>query len=307
MTDKPLTELSDLLAEEVGLVDRGANKKKRFPVFKREKEQIMQDYEEVLKAVLEMELDEEAQLAEALEKAEVSPKAQAAARIALRALSGFKDEYPKDILDKLGNIAGYPAPKAKAKAEEKPKEEEDYPMPKEKAQAKKAEGEEQEATEVEKQLADIRKAHEEQISALTKQNEEIRKSLDTEREERRRQTLIAKAKDELSYCPGQSAEEQADLILKLEKVDKELADQQWAQMKATSEAMQKSEMFREAGASFGSGSEGSAYAKLEKMAAGLVEKSTGDLTSEQAFARVIKTAEGAKLYSQYLDEHPDQN
>jgi len=306
MTDKPLTELSDLLADEVSLVDRGANKKKRFPVFKREKEQIMQDYEEVLKAVLEMELDEEAQLDEWIAKAKLDDKAVAAVKGALRLLASHKDVLPKDVMDKLAGLVGYPAPKAKA--EEKPKEEEGYPMPKEKAQAKKAEGEEKpEATEVEKQLADIRKAHEEQISALTKQNEEIRKSLDTEREERRRQELVAKAKDELSYCPGQSAEEQADLILKLEKVDAKLAEKQWAQMKATSEALQKSAVFAEAGAKFGESAESSSWGQIEKLAKGLVEKSTDiNFTEEQAIAKVLGSPRGKELYNQYLAEHPAQ-
>jgi len=303
---KPLTELSNLTPEEVSLVDKGANKKKPFPIFKQENDM---DHEEILKAVLETEIDEEDKLVEWFDKAKLSDKAQAAVKGALRLMSGFKDEIPKDALDKLASAIGYPAPKAKAKEEDEDMKDK-YPEPqKAKAPVKKDEGEGSptELTEVEKRFEEIRKAYDEQVANLTKQNEEIRKSLDTEREERRRQELISKAKDELAYCPGSTAEEQAALLLKLEKVDPKLAETQFAQMKATSEAMQKSAMFAEAGARFGEGSEGSAMAKLEKMAAGLVQKSTEELSSEQAFARVIKTAEGAKLYQEYLDEHPEQN
>jgi len=298
---KALTELSNLTPEEVSLVDRGANKKKPFPIFKQERDM---HYEEILKAVLETEIDEEEKLAEWFEKAKLSDKAQSAIKGALRLLSGYKDEMPKDVLDKLGDLAGYPAPKAKAKAEGKEEDMDDdkYPEPKSKAKVKKEEDDVEDV-----RFEEIQKAHAAQLSALEKQNEEIRKSLESEREQRRRQELIAKAKDELIYCPGASAEEQADLLLKLEKVDPKLAEAQFAQMKATSEAMQKSAMFSEAGARFGEATEASAWGQIEKLAKGLVEKSTDiNFTEEQAIAKVLESPRGKDLYNRYLVEHPAQ-
>jgi len=300
--DKPLTELSGFVPEELSVVDRGANKKKPFPIFKQEQDM---DFDEILKAVLETESDEEGKLAEWFEKAKVSDKGQAAIKGALRLLSSYKDEIPKDVLNTLGDLAGYPAPK---KAQEKPKEDEEEMKGKAKEEDEMEKKTVQKAEGVELQLEEIRKAHEAQLSTLTAQNEEIRKSLDEEREARRREEWIGKAKEELSFCPGQSAEDHADMLLKLEKVDPELAKKQFEQMKSTSEALEKSEMFREAGAKFGETTESSAWGQIEKLAKGLVEKSSDiNLTQEQAISKVMSSPRGKELYDRYLAEHPAQN
>jgi hypothetical protein len=297
---KPLTELSNFTPQEVSVVDRGANKKKPFPLFKQEQNM---DYDEILKAVLETEIDEEGELVKWFEKAKMSEKGQAAVKGALRLLSSYKDELPKDVLSKLGGLAGYPAPKqAQVEPEdedmEKKKKKQDE-LPKEDV-VKKSEG-------VELQLEEIKKAHDAQIETLTKQNEETRKSLEEEREARRREEWVGKAKSDLTYCPGQSAEEQADMLMKLEKVDPELAKKQFEQMKATSEALEKSEIFKEAGTKFGEASEKSAWGQIEKLAAGLVEKSSDiDFTHEQAITKVLDSPRGQDLYNEYIAENPAQ-
>jgi hypothetical protein len=61
-----------------------------------------------------------------------------------------------------------------------------------------------------------------------------------------------------------------------------------------------SALFAELGAN-GSG-EGDAWSKIEKLAEGIVAKSSGSLSKQQAISDVLKTPEGSTLYDQYLKE-----
>jgi hypothetical protein len=50
-------------------------------------------------------------------------------------------------------------------------------------------------------------------------------------------------------------------------------------------------------------SDSDAWGKLEELAKGVVEKAAGDLSEAQAMAKILKTAEGAKLYTAYLGDY----
>jgi hypothetical protein len=296
---KELTELTELKALEVSLVDAGANNKKRFPIFKQEKNMDP----EILKAVLETEVDEEAKLSEWLAKAKLSDKGQAAVKSVLRMLSAYKDELPKDVLDALAATAGYPAPKAKAKEEEE--DEDEYPKPKDKEKGKEmTEDKKVKKAELSPEVEAVLKAQTTELETLKAQNEQITKALKTETDSRKLIEWTQKAEQELSHYPGKSTKELGAMLKTMDDKDPEFAKQQFEVLKSASTAFAASPLLQEAGRSGGSDSSGSAWEQIEKMANGFVEKSDGSLTHEKAVCKVLKLK--PELYSKYLDEHPAQ-
>lgn len=247
MTEK-ITELTELKALEVSLVDAGANKKKRFPIFKQEL-----DMDEILKAVLETEVDEEAKLGEWLEKAKLSDKGKAAVTSVLRMLSAYKDELPKDVLDALAATVGYD--KAKAKKEE-PKKEEDEEMTEEKKEVKKEE--------MDPEVAAVMKAQATEMEALKAQNEQITKALRAETDARKLMEWTAKAEQELSHYPGKSAKELGLMLKTAEDKDPEFAKQQFEVLKSASVAFAASPILKEAGRTGGADHRGAPGSKSKR-------------------------------------------
>jgi hypothetical protein len=314
--NKELTALTGLKAAEVSLVTRGANRKKRFPIFKTEESMDMQ---EILKAVLETETDGEAELDAVLKEAKVSDKGQGAAKGALRILQAFKDEMPKDVLAKLASIAGYTEKakkpedemmngkdKMKTKKKGESEEDDEYGYPD--ATSKKVKkGLESLPEDVRKDVEGLFKAQTDELEALRKQNDEVQKSLKAERDARELESWVEKAKTELSHFPGQSAEEMGKTLKGLADINPELAKKQFEQMKAASAAIKKSSMFSEGGIptnpNMGGGG-GSAWDQITKMADGIVEKSDKPMSREKAMAQVMKNH--PDLYQRYLSEHPQQ-
>jgi len=299
--EKEIHELTDLHSMEVSLVDRGANLKKRFPIFK---EKGFMEHEEILKAVLDTEVDEESNFSEWFEKAGVSDKGQGALKSALRILNAYKDELPKDALDKLAAAAGYPAPKAKQKEDEE-EEEDRYPKPKEKGKkvSKSADGDDAKLPD---NFQAILKAQKDEIEAVRKESERVKDELKKERDARELEGWIAKAKSELLYFPGKSIEEMGAMLKSLSDSNPELAKAQFESMKTASDALKSSKAFGEScGSAFGKSASGSALDRIEKMAAGLVEKSADPkFTKEKATSLVLER--NPELYTQYRDEHPAQ-
>jgi len=305
MTDlkkKGLTELTDLNAFEVSLVDAGANKKKRFPVFKQEEFSM----DEILKAVLETEIDEEGKLNDWFEKAKLSAEGQNAVKGALRLLSGYKDQIPGDVLSKLSELVGFPASEKKTKKSNE-KEDEIPISEKKKAECK---PEEEEMRKVKKELSpeleEIFKAQEIQLAAMKSANEEITKALKVEKDKRETAEWIDKASRELSHFPGKSAKDLGVMLKALNDSSPERAQEQFALLKSASDAMKTSSIFKEAGIGGAADSQnGSAWEKIEKMASGLVEKSADkSFTVAKAIDLVIQR--NPALYQEYLNEHPRQ-
>lgn len=293
--NEELKELTDLNALEVSLVHKGANKKKRFPVTKNKESEKMED-QEILEAVLKTEIDEEAELSEYFEKMKLSPKGQNAAKAALRMLNAYKDELPSDILSKLADAVGYPAPKMKAKKED------EYPNPKDEENMEKKEIKKEESSQVEPE--EIKKAKDE-IAELRSKNEAVEKALKAETDKRELDEWVRKAETDLSHYPGKSSKELGEILKGLSDVNPELASAQFETMKKASDALRESNVLKEAGREFGDGPEGSTWEKVCKMADGIVEKSEDlTLTREKAIAAIFERQ--PELYTKYLEEHPEQ-
>jgi len=290
---KPLTALPDLNLFEVTLCEWGKNNKKRFPIWKhKERKEEMDDFNEILKSVLETELDEEKELDAWVEKAKLDEKAVNAAKAALRILSGFKDVLPKDVLDKLAGLAGYPAPTAK---QDEPKDKDKYPSP----MAKSLEGV---PKEVREHFETVLKARDEELTALKESNETIAKSLKAEKDARELDAWIKKAEADLAHFPGKSTDEIAKSLKALADVDPKLAEEQFTAMKAASDALKESEILKSKGSSFdGGGAADSAWAAIEKAADGMIEKS-GDSTLTRAQAIDLVCKHQPELYTRYVDE-----
>lgn len=319
-----LTSLDEIHTGEISLVKRGANKKKRFPFYK--SEDGMPNMQELLENVLKTEADGEETFAEVLKELKVSEKGEGAALAALRILKSFKDELPAEAFLKLQEAAGVEKAKKQKGEMEDEEDEEEMPFPnfKKKSDVKKwyesmpeelrenfvlKEADEPEEEPVNKEIEAVMKAHTEEMEAIKKENEEVRKSLEAERDARELEGWVAKAEKELSHYPGKSSQELGSMLHKLHKSDPDMAKEQFDTMKTTSETLQKSELFREAGGTSFSKSldDGSAWSKIEKMAEGLVEKSEDlSMTKSEAIWRVMDSPRGAALYEQYLKEHPKQ-
>jgi hypothetical protein len=294
---KKLTELHNLKAVEVSLVGQGANLKKRFPIFKQENNMD----EEILKAVLETDVDEEAGLIEWAQKTKVSDKGTEAAQGLLRILSSFKDELSSDVLKQVVKAAGFEMPeedKKKKKEKEKvakPKEEEEEEM-----EAKKVKKELDIPDDVKEHFEAIQKAQDAKLEALTAQNEKVEKALKEEKDTRRLEHWVAKSKENLEFVPNKTAEELAVTFKKLEDVDPELAESHFEEMKHMSETVAKSALLEEMG-SRGMAA-GSVMEKIEKQAEIYRKNAKEPMSAAVAYDEYIQTPEGQKLYADYEQE-----
>ena len=296
--DKDLTALTGLKAAEVSLVKRGANLKKRFPVFKEKGEREM---DEIIKTVLESETDNEAALIDFMKAAKISEKGMTAARGALRILNAFKEEIPSDVIRKLEDLAGYKKP------------EDQYPEPGKKAAAcgekdKVKKGDDGEnKPELPPEVQAILKQQSDELTAVKKEAADATAALKTERDARELQGWVEKARNELSHFPGKSAEDLGRVLKSLHDVNPELAKEQFEQMKTASETIKKSALISEAG-TFGSAGNGagSAWDQIQKMADAMIQKSEDvHMTKAKAVSKVMELR--PDLYQRYLEEHPQQS
>jgi len=183
-----LEAMTRLMAEELSIVDAGANKKKRFPVTKSKTEEKM---DADFKAVLETEANGETELLKSIEKAKLSKKGTAATKGALRILSAYKDELPEEALNALSAAAGLVATEKEAEYDVEgvqkflgtltPEQRAELVVEKKKEDPK--EGANQ-MPEVSDELKAVMKAQEDRMEALTKQNEDVTKALNKVNDER---------------------------------------------------------------------------------------------------------------------------
>ncbi len=136
---------------------------------------------------------------------------------------------------------------------------------------------------------DLKEAREE----IAKAHEEIRSS-----------TIVQKAEEFKFVAPA----DELTAVLKEAgaKLDPETVEKLETILGTANERLEKSGLFTELGKTHGEQTEsaGDAWSQIEKMAAERVEKSDEPLSTEQAIDRVLKSAEGKKLYRQYLAENP---
>lgn len=123
------------------------------------------------------------------------------------------------------------------------------------------------------------------------------------RDQLRTKDIIAKAETQFQAV---GARDDVVAVLKdaSEKLDPEGYERLVTVLAAANERITTGDLFKEAGYTGGAANEGGgdAWEKIEKAAKELVEK-TGDLTEAQAIDRVLKTQEGAALYSAYMREN----
>jgi len=151
------------------------------------------------------------------------------------------------------------------------------------------------------------------LEEVTKtQAETIKKMQDDlgkERDERNLAEWVTKSEKDLAFIPGKSAKELGEMFHKLEKgVGKEAAQANFDVQKAASEALSKSAAFKASGSAVRGSAAKDAYAKLEEIAAGLIEKAdTGKPESVRKAAAMAKAIEqNPDLYKAYLDENAAQ-
>lgn len=122
------------------------------------------------------------------------------------------------------------------------------------------------------------------------------------REALRTQEIITKADAEFDKIGARD-----DIVTVLKEAGDKLSPEGYESLvsllSAANERVAKGDLFTEMGrTALGDGSETDAWAKIEKAADDLVEKSDTGMTRDQAVDRVLKTREGAALYDAYLRE-----
>lgn len=134
---------------------------------------------------------------------------------------------------------------------------------------------------------------------LRKKNEELAKSLNEITEANLLKEYVAKAGEfkNLSISP----EEFGPVLKTLATQTPEAFEKVMAVLKAADESLNQSELFKSAG-SEAQGTTGDSWARIEKLAEGLIEKSEKGFSKAKAIEQVLKTEEGKKLYNQYMIE-----
>lgn len=140
------------------------------------------------------------------------------------------------------------------------------------------------------QKADTELAKRDEV--IAKQNDRIAKLED----ERERDAYITKAQS-----LGLVGDDWAALLRKAETgMSAEERKAFGERMASMAKVAKDSKLFAELGSN-GAG-EGDTWGKIEKLAEGVVAKSSGSIAKAQAISDVLKTDEGAALYTQYLNE-----
>lgn len=138
---------------------------------------------------------------------------------------------------------------------------------------------------------------------------------------------VAKAKDELKFVPGKSAQELGQMLFDTEvKVSKEAAETHFGVLKASSLALAKSALFQPSGARANGSSESAsgndALSRINKSATVMLEKSDilktelpgmvgvqsivkSEMHKAMAVAKALEF--DPELYADYLREHPQQS
>jgi len=284
-----ITIVEDLVMEdgspgphEVSVVDKGANKKKKFPITKG----LDNMNEEMIKALLEARLEGEEAVNEAIKKAKLSDKAAAAVKNALKILKAFEGELPEGLVKSLASLEV--AKKEDPKGSKKP---EDF-MNKIKKQLD---------SDSQQHLEVLKKAQDAQLEAIRKQSDAQAAELRAMKDAAALKAWQDKAETDLSHYPGKSTSEMAVMLKSLAATDQKQADELFTSMKAASDALKQSTILKAAGkVGTGQGLGGSVVAKVEKMAADIISKSADGMTKDEAIVRVLSSQ--PDLYTQYTAE-----
>jgi hypothetical protein len=296
VVEKTVRMLSGLGTSEVSVVRRAANRK-RFAFTKSEDSRMTLD---PIKAVVGTQAEGEDLLIAALKTAGADEKRVEACVAAYRIQKGFADVMKPSDFEAIAKAA-----KGK-KADYMMEDEEDADEElKNKKKAKKSENVDLSALtpETQAQVQAIFKSHE-ALEAKSSKLEEIVKTLVDAGQTRE---FVAKAERDFSHVPG-SPSELAAVLKSAHDANPKLAEGLEKILKSVNELVAKSALLGAVGVSGGAAPAGSAMHRLEAMAGQLTQKADNGkpLSKEQRMDRVLKTAEGAALYREYLAENPTQ-
>ena len=281
-----MNELSNLKPLKVSLVKRGANLKKRFPITKSEEQEM--DWNEVLKAVIITEIDQDKELDEFLKASEdMEEEGKKAIKAAMRILASFKEKIPEEAMNKIAALAGF---ESKRCSDEEMKKELDE-VKKQLEEAKKGDSDMSMSEEIKKQFDDMRKEHQNEL-------ERVRKQLEEQTDANKLAEWISKAEKQLEFYPDKTAQELGAKLFKLEKADPELAKEQFEDMVNVSKKLEQSRMFEEVGVT-GRGDQANSIIEIVAKEADEMIKANPKLTKEQAEAMVYKN--NPKYYAAYLN------
>lgn len=266
-------KLESVITAEVSLVPKGAVKKKFF--LRKEDAEV----EEIIKAILEKEMD-----LKEIDSLNISDKAKAAVKGAIKLLNAYKDELKPNMLDMMAEMMGLN--KAKDKKKDK-KSDYGYAYPVKKDGSL--------------DLEAIPEEMRPMVEVLWKENEEnkkraeeaIKKSQEIE-DKAKRAEFIAKAEKEMGFLP--IAPDKLGPILKsiAENVPNVYPEIEGL-LKQVSKISEQSNLFKSVGSD---ARDVSAWNAIEAKAQEIIAKE--NITKEQAIAKVLK--QNPELYEVYRKE-----
>lgn len=306
---RPITMLSGLQTVELTLTKRGANNR-RYAVTKSHGEFTMEP--EVLKALMETPAEGEEAFVATLKSQELTDEKIAAAVASFRVQKGMKDLVDPKLMGEVAKAAGAEVAKATDMKEgvdsKKPDATSGKPDPRAKAgvgPVKKSIDLSGLNAETRAQVEAVFKSHA-AMAEKASQVDELHAMVKSLRDEAEKKEYVAKAAREFSHLPMQS--EELGLMLKSAAgVSEDFAKGFETLLGRMDEVVSKSDAFTTMGAAHTMKS-GGAWSKIEQLAEGMVQKSTGDtpLTKAQAIDFVLKSEEGKRLYAEYMGENPQQ-
>jgi hypothetical protein len=148
------------------------------------------------------------------------------------------------------------------------------------------------------QIAELKKAAEDEKIRLTKEHEDLKKELATERDVRLNKEFVDLVKTEMSSLPGITVEEFGPILKEMkEKLSTESYTAAYNVLKAASGyIVENGKLEKELGSS-ASATGNSALDKLNALTDGLIQKDTTGMSRSKAFMTVCEQNPG--LYSEY--------
>ena len=284
-------KLSNLKTYELTLTQRGANRRV-FAIAKSAKGNVMPT-KEIINALIDTPAEGEENLVATLKSAGMSQEKIDAATISLRLQAGMKDLVDTDTFDSVAKAAGYDFGKGK--------EGEDDEDPKKKKKAKKPEGVKKSVDldtldpEAKAIVEGVFKSNADLVEKSAKMEETL-KSLTSANEKRE---FVAKAAEDFSHINMES-DALGSMLQQADAVGEDFSKGFNALLKGMNEVVQKSALLQTTGSATISGGTADAWAKIEALAEGLVQKSDKAMSKAEAVSVVMKTEEGQQLYNDYL-------
>jgi len=280
--EETVNTLVDLNTVEVSLVDKGANER----VFAIMKAETMND---LVKDILEVPLEQEADVIESLVEKDISEDARHSLIGAMRLVQAYKDEAGmREALVSLAELLDFNKP-----------EMEEPSMDQEIVQEETSQDDLNLASvpeEVRAQVEDLWKANKEAV----KKAEELEAVLKAERDERLTKEYIVKAKEQYGNIPGHSAEDLGPMLKSLNEHDAKMAEKIEGLLKTMSQVLAKSEVFAEAGVTTqDAGSGKNPESQLDQLAKQYSTENPG-VSYAKAYDSVLKSEEGRRLYAEYV-------